>query len=148
MKEAQFSKKGSDSQKKQDDIKPKTAEKGSIQPNLRQDKSALSAKVNCGLEIEVNEIGLTEEYALARERNLKDEVTSIFSMVPRKIHALQTCPETKEPLYLCSWQQDYSEIHYMPGWVQSSILQLLQYQNLIVEFYEKQLPVLQQQQEE
>ena len=95
------------------------------------------------LEVEIGEINFMDELALAREKQLKSELGNIFCMVPRKIHAIQQCPETGEPLYLCSWQQDFSEVHYLPSWVQSRILGLLQYQNLIVDFYENFLPKIQ-----
>ena len=55
------------------------------------------------VEIEIGEISLMDELALAREKQLKSELGNIFSMGPRKVHAIQKCPETGETLYLCSW---------------------------------------------
>ena len=55
------------------------------------------------------------------------------------IQAVMEHPVSKEPLYLCTWQQDFSELYYQPSWVCSTVLLELSYGKLIVDFYERQV---------
>jgi len=58
------------------------------------------------------EITFSDELDLAIERKLKQETGNIIQQVPRMVQALMEHPVTREPLYLCSWQQDFIDVYY------------------------------------
>lgn len=91
-------------------------------------------------ETEIGVMSFAEELAVAEENQLDRNLGNIFSHVPKEVLAVSRCPTTNELLYLCNWQQDFTEVYFLPSWVQSQVLAHLHYHSLVVEFYERQLP--------
>mmetsp|Transcript_17218 Transcript_17218/g.23237 ORF Transcript_17218/g.23237 Transcript_17218/m.23237 type:complete len:90 (+) Transcript_17218:978-1247(+) len=74
---------------------------------------------------------------MAESRGLTETTGNIIEHIPRMVQAVMEHPETFEDLYLCCWQQDFSEMYFTPSWVCSTVLLELSYGGLIIDFYER-----------